>query len=368
MSGFYRYGFHLLSAVLLVITGHCLHAQGDLAHMPGTRYLVGGKDSVMIMQRPVTNREYVLYVMWTYCVYSENYPEEIHQLLPGYDPQRGDGGYSGETAGSGFFHTMCSACPTFVRHYIFNPVYADFPVLGLSHYQASGFLKWYSDRYNEYLLIRAGKLQEDPTQSSENCFVTESYLCGQYMGYVNRRDTVPARWNDRVLIPSFRLPTSSELALAAKSGVLKKEMAAYQHKKNEVLDVFGKYLLEVKNNQYILKTVNGFSETMESAGDFSLSDIRYTEMTLDVTPSDPPVSVMTVFAEMGQPEVALGDFVETEKDSLGRMPFLFMAENRLKRPVIIAPYLKPEDVQPDTLNLSFFRVSCSIRSDRVKIK
>ena len=113
----------------------------------------------------------------------------------------------------------------FVETYLRHPAYSDYPVVGVSWLQAAEFCKWRGDRVNEMILIEQGMI--DPTsiegQQGENTFSTGSYLAGLYEAQPGPKPMVnPAdgqerrvRFEDGIMLPSYRLPTEAEWEFAA---------------------------------------------------------------------------------------------------------------------------------------------------------
>lgn len=110
----------------------------------------------------------------------------------------------------------------YVRNYLRHPAYSDYPVVGVSWLQANAYCSWRTDRVNEQILVNRGIITHDNAQSGQNVFTTDTYLAGLYQGADgkkpledNQGGTRRPRWEDGILLPSYRLPTEAEWEFAA---------------------------------------------------------------------------------------------------------------------------------------------------------
>lgn len=154
----------------------------------------------------VSNLDYREYLYWIDRVFGESYPEVYLNALPDTLVWREELSYN----------------EPMVETYFRFPSYDEYPVVGVSWLQANEYCKWRTDRVNEMLLIEKGILNSNPEQKDEDNFNTESYLVGQYQGNVrkNLKDLRtggerPVRFEDGILLPSYRLPTEAEWEYAA---------------------------------------------------------------------------------------------------------------------------------------------------------
>lgn len=161
-------------------------SQKDYLGMENSKWMVfvPGSDSVApfyISTKPVTNKEYILFLSWTASVYVD-YPEVLLNLLPGIDTSSWSYENSNPFADSLAFRNYMEHSRAFVSDYMFNPLYLNAAVIGITWKQANKFCHWLSDRYNEYSLIKGKYLIVNTDQRDENNFTTESFIFLQYEG------------------------------------------------------------------------------------------------------------------------------------------------------------------------------------------
>ena len=154
----------------------------------------------------VANIDYKEYLYWIDRVFDESYPEVYLNALPDTLVWREELSYN----------------EPFVETYFRHPSYDNYPLVGVSWLQANEYCKWRTDRVNEMILIEKGILNPNSEQKDEDNFNTESYLVGQYQGDVrkNLKDMRTGgersvRFEDGILLPSYRLPTEAEWEYAA---------------------------------------------------------------------------------------------------------------------------------------------------------
>jgi hypothetical protein len=316
-------------------------------------HLVLNNDSIepyYISENPITNREYLTYLCWLADVYRD-YPDIILNAFPNIDKNHID-----SLLIKGFTPIQIRTLVErsyFVEHYMFSPKYLDYPVLGLTWKQSMNFLNWLSDRYNEYLLIKKRIQCLYFDQYCENSFNTETYLLEQYEGIISQviwdsetNQTRNAKWKDRILVPSFRLPSKKEINIAEQ----KISCSLKDYKPNKFLHPWTKHYIEINKDQIILRIVDdtylSFSlnkhATMRPEYHEMLGEIY--ELALNQHFNGNENSILKIFSDLGQDIVSIENQSEKiVKDPLGHMPYIIIGEDENLNPIWIERIDYPRD-------------------------
>lgn len=68
----------IILLLLLFLNSFVAYCQKELEYAPYTKYLSAyDSDEFLISTKPITNREYLIYLLWNFEVYWANYPENL---------------------------------------------------------------------------------------------------------------------------------------------------------------------------------------------------------------------------------------------------------------------------------------------------
>lgn len=345
---------------LCIIISFQATSQSNLIYAPDTRFVSAeNMDPFLISTRPATNREYILFLIWTQEVYGVDYPERFYEILPVADTtEHGYNLFDESDPSKRIIISWIEKSSPIIRDYMFNPKYIDYPVVGISWYQAGLFCQWLTDRYNENKLMESKVLRFDPNQQNEENFNTEAYFAGMYEGI--RGSGTPPTWPDHALIPAFRLPSMRELSYCQSQRIIQNEFKAYPLNKKSFLQVWDDFYLSVNEDEIIIKSANYPLFSVSGRGQDWLSDqSAMTEMTLDQGMAESPSTIIEIFALAGQKELNYAKSMKQEKDSLGTMRYMIIAERDNQSPQIVELYKKSHTSDPS--KIFYIRYACSMK-------
>lgn len=340
--------------ILFLFKGLFIFGQTDLENAPYSKFIETKSDTFLIGSKNITNREYIIYLLWLQNTYGASYPENIIYSFPGISSNKDDlimSFYDSKEP----INLLIKQSPEYVRDYIFNSKYSDYPIIGITWKQANKFLKWLTDRYNENKLIENKILQEDFKQFDENCFVTESYLSGQYYNKFSERKV---EWKDRLLIPSFRLPSKTELVLSKNEPL---RIGSVNYNKNNFLRIWDNKFLKIRNDSYIFLYIDGEKEVVPSKIKFNYNEILLRELSLDEKNKSTDSDIIDIYDLNKQDVLDIKVFNQFEKDSIGHLPYIIIDENKNKEPIGVYHLFRNIEIKNKHNEFNVFRYACSMR-------
>jgi len=364
----------LLSILFLSIQ---TYSQNSLAYTSNCEILKNNKsDYFLISKYPVTNREYITYMMWTNHVYTE-YPQIFIETFPFVEHKLNSILYSNDYETSKKFDVIFSYLPSIVKNYMFNPKYIDFPVIGISWKQASKFNKWLSDRYNENKLIKNGYYSMNFNQIGEDCFVSESYIAQQYYGS-KVKDTLIS-WENLFLIPSFRLPTNKEIKYCKNEDLIKSDLISHSKPIDYFLSKWiDSYISIIENsirlNEFIFSNGEWNSFIISKPiNDFNTENLTIVELSLEGERTQDIDNINSLTDINGYKILPKELFQEKEtmdfpeKDSLGQMNFIIINKNINGKPILLENYKKKVDLPDKKDNYTIFRYAINLNTNQTKV-
>jgi len=277
-----------------------------------------------IRDKPILNREYLIFLSWYIDVYGRSYPEKIIQVLP-------EGTIDIHQLLKRDYTDLAKASTGILKDYILNPKYLDYPLLGLNPNQVLEMDKWLQDRYNENCLIELGIYNFTPNQANSDSFSTEAYLAGQYVGGV-RNEVIPD-WQNGFFLAAFRLPFKEELAalpIAQKQNDL---IRSYSFTKKDFLWRWNEFYLtenEVRK-ELILHAVEDLKLTSTSDYPIAGQTLEAAILQKEKVFSDPFLPPLEVLKTM----IDFTDYPFKEKDKYGHMDFTIIGTSEAGKPIAV---------------------------------
>ena len=289
-----------------------------------------------IREKPILNREYIIFLAWYIDAYGFSYPEKILQILP-------ENSIESNFILSTEYNHLTTKSSGILSQYILNPKFLNFPLKGLRIDQILEMQKWLSDRYNENRLIELGILNFNTLQKDEDCFVTESYLVDQYLGEMRTEKYI--NWDDEEFLPVFRLPFNEELnSIKTKAS---NKMQAYKFDENDFLWRWDKHYIS-SNTQTNELTLNLYEQLT-----FSFKP-NYVVLN---KPIDYFIIQEVLFKDFFYPKLEgirnIKDFSNypfEEKGKYGHMNFTIIGNDKSGKPVAISKELNEKIATQNTTN------------------
>ena len=366
--------------VLVFIISLEVTSQTDLFYKGSQiSYTKVDNEFIAISQRPVTNREYIIYLMWLRdaFVHEPKYCNLFYYSVPGLnvDSIRDciDTKYKGYFFRSVDMNTVIDYSKAFVRDYMFNPKYLDYPVVGVSWQNANNYGKWLSDRFNEVTMIKKNLIDHDGYVSYCDYFDTGFYIAGLWQGqlkiklpaYDEPSDFKDFEWHDHIFVPAFRLPSKNEVIHSTETKTVS-EFKPYPFSKKHFLYEWNKrYFHALNDTSYILTNYynhDGYSRDTISLckiGTVKIADELYLDINESVNRN-----ILNIYFQNGHDQHSL----EYYKDNWYNAPYqcepkalnpcVIIDEDKNHNPIFVTEY---ENIQPpDYVNFKCFRLACSM--------
>lgn len=342
-----------------------------------------------IAQRPITNREYLIYLEWLHNVYG-SYRRIFYKAIPTFQlPEIKSGEVDVTFKRKNPYERVFMCTSPYIEHYMFNPKYLDYPVLGVSWENANEFCQWYADRYNELKLIEKDFLDFDRFPCEDSYFNTSIYFLEFWQGQVKRKVKThnkhhPERdfeWSDHIFTSAFRLPTSYELNTIAPSAAINQELKPYPFTKNNILFDWGNlYLHNVSDTSLEIgrKEILNCEKITAPKNDFNLN-ITKQELVLDINNRNNSTDLFEIYRQNNQDQFDIDslkktikanylDFFWVNNDQLKYMPLVMIDNGHNTNMVLVDAYKTPALPPVKQGAYSMFRIACSIHKETLPVK
>lgn len=366
--------------VLLLHITFGFKAQDDLFYKGSQiSYAKVDNEFIAISQRPVTNREYIIYLMWlrNAFVHEPKYCNLFYYSVPGLNVdsirefvEKKDKGYYYRSVD---MTTVIDYSKPFVREYMFNPKYLDYPVVGVSWQNANNYGKWLSDRFNEVTMINKNLLYRRYYASMCDYFDTGFYILGLWGGQLKIKlpsfDEASSfkdfEWNEHIFIPAFRLPSKNEI-IQSNTGNTVNEFKPYPFSKKHFLQEWNKqFFYKLNDTTYILTgnyMIDGYSRDTVSCNKFGSIKIS-TELSLDINKTVNK-NILNVFFQNGQDQYSKEYYKDNwynapdQCEPKALNPCIIIDEDKNHNPIFMTEY--ENILPPDYVNFKCFRLACSM--------
>ena len=366
--------------VLLLHITFGFKAQDDLFYKGSQiSYAKVDNEFIAISQRPVTNREYIIYLMWlrNAFVYEPKYCNNFYYSVPGLNVdsiiEYVDTKYKGKDFRYVNMTEVIDYSKPFVREYMFNPKYLDYPVVGVSWQNANNYGKWLSDRFNEVTMIKKNLMDHNPYATMCDYFDTGFYILGLWQGQLKIKlpsfDEASSikdfEWNEHVFVPAFRLPSKNEV-MQSNIGSTINEFKPYTFSKKHFLNEWNKqFFHKLNDTSYILTSFNTCNDySRDTISCTKLRPVEITsEMFLDI---DKTVNknILGIYFQNGQDQYTKEYYKEywynapEQCEPKALNPCIIIDEDKDHNPIFMTEY---ENIfPPDYINFRCFRLVCSM--------
>lgn len=317
-----------LIVMLLIFLSGCFRVPDRLlVNYNHSRHGFQENPSYYIREKPITVREYLLFLCWNIDVYGDSYPDKVKELFIDVSSET-------EPVKNGDFSSMLEVLINGKKRYMFIPRNIDFPLIGLNENQLKELYKWLTDRYNENMLINIKHYNFNANQKDEDNYSLEASLCNYYQGDI--RLIGKPKWSDNMYLPLFHPPYSGVRPYDKAKYRLINKLLEWRSYKMERTDFLWRW------NKYYLKENRGAIELEIPYGITIYDDPFYDE---------PYVTSYSVFLNEKSVEFTdtkyIDDVDRVEKNIYGRMNFSIIGEDSFNRPIVKDSIIYDLDRNPE---------------------